>query len=56
MKKRFGLVSAVAAAALAVSGFAVPAHAANRTITVWADDQRGPQLTKLIDGNTTIAP
>ena len=56
MKKRFGLVSAVAAAALAVTGLAVPAHAANRTITVWADDQRGPQLTKLIDGNTTIAP
>lgn len=56
INKRFGIVSAVAAAALAVTGFAVPAHAAARTITVWADDQRGPQLTKLIDGNTSIAP
>jgi len=56
MKKRFGLISAAAVAALAVTGLAVPAHAANRVITVWADDQRGPQLSKLIDGNTSIAP
>jgi arabinogalactan oligomer / maltooligosaccharide transport system substrate-binding protein len=56
MKKRSGIIAALAAGALAITGFAVPAHAANRVITVWADDQRGPQLTKLIDGNTTIVP
>ena len=56
-KKRFGLVSAVAVAALALSAAVVPtATAANKTITVWADEQRGPQLKSLIDGNTTIAP
>jgi hypothetical protein len=56
MKKRSGIIAAVAAGALAITGFAIPAHAANRVITVWADDQRGPQLTKSIDGKTTIAP
>lgn len=56
-KKRFRAAGLVAVAALAVSALAgVPAHAAPRTITVWADEQRGPQLQKLIDGNTTIAP
>ena len=32
------------------------ANAAAKTITVWADEQRGPQLKSLIDGNTSIAP
>lgn len=55
--KRFRAVGLVAAAALAVGALAgAPAQAAKRTITVWADEQRGPQLQKLIDGNTTIAP
>jgi ABC-type glycerol-3-phosphate transport system substrate-binding protein len=56
-KKRFGLVSVVAVAALALSAAVVPtASAANKTITVWADETRGPQLKSLIDGNTKIAP
>ena len=56
-KKRFGFVSVVAVATLAISAAVVPtATAANKTITVWADEQRGPQLKSLIDGNTTIAP
>ncbi|MEI8066813.1 MAG: extracellular solute-binding protein [Actinomycetes bacterium] len=58
MKKRFGSVSVIAAVALAASALLVPsAHAATKkTILVWADETRGPQLAKLIDGNTTIAP
>jgi arabinogalactan oligomer/maltooligosaccharide transport system substrate-binding protein len=56
-KKRFGLVSAIAVAGLALSAAVVPtATAATKTITVWADEQRGPQLKSLIDGNKTIAP
>ncbi len=55
--KRFRAAGVLAVAALAVSVLAgAPASAAPRTITVWADEQRGPQLQKLIDGNTTIAP
>ena len=57
MKKRYGVASVLAAAALAASAVVgAPAQAASRTIVVWADEQRGPQLQKLIDGNTTIAP
>ena len=57
IKKRFGFVSVIAVAALAFSAAVVPtANAASKTITVWADEQRGPQLKSLIDGNTTIAP
>ena len=56
-KKRLGFVGVVASIALAVSALAVPtAFAANKTIVVWADETRGPQLKSLIDGNTTIAP
>jgi arabinogalactan oligomer/maltooligosaccharide transport system substrate-binding protein len=55
--KRFRAAGVVAAAALALGAVAgSPAVAAKRTIVVWADEQRGPQLAKLIDGNTTIAP
>lgn len=57
MKKRYSAAALVSAAAVAVSALAgVPAQAATKTIVVWADEQRGPQLQKLIDGNTTIAP
>ena len=57
MKKRYGVASVLAAAALAASAVVgAPAQAASRTIVVWADEQRGPQLQKLIDGNTDIAP
>lgn len=52
-----GLIAATAAAGLLFTGAAaLPAMAATKTITVWADDQRGPQLKKLIDGNRTIVP
>jgi arabinogalactan oligomer/maltooligosaccharide transport system substrate-binding protein len=55
--KRFRAAGVVAAAALALGAVAgSPAVAAKRTIVVWADEQRGPQLAKLVDGNTTIAP
>jgi arabinogalactan oligomer/maltooligosaccharide transport system substrate-binding protein len=56
-KKRSGVVGIIASIALAISVLTVPsAFAANKTIVVWADEQRGPQLKQLIDGNTTIAP
>jgi maltose-binding protein MalE len=57
MKKKLGLVGIVASAALVGSTLLVPsANAATRTLIVWADDQRGPQLTTLIGGNTSIVP
>ena len=47
-KKRISVVGAIAAAALAVSAFAVPsAFAAKKTIVIWADDTRGPALLKI---------
>jgi len=47
-KKRLSVVGAIAAAALAVSAFAVPsAFAAKKTIVIWADDTRGPALLKI---------
>jgi len=55
--KRKGIVGVVAASALAISAALVPsAHAAPKTILVWADNVRGPQLKTILDGNTTIAP
>ena len=63
MKKKLGLVGIVASAALVGSSMLVPsANAAQRTLIVWADDQRGPQLTtshhlsKLLAPAETIAP
>lgn len=58
MKNRMrGIVAATAAAGLLLTGVgSIPAQAAPKTITVWADETRGPQLKKLIDGNTKIAP
>src|ERR1019366_328109 len=54
-KKRLGLVGIVASAALVASALLVPsANAATRTIIVWADNVRGPQLQTLIGGNKTI--
>jgi len=48
-----GIAAVATAAMLAVS---VPAHAANTTINIWMDDQRGAQLSPVWDGSTTIAP
>jgi maltose-binding protein MalE len=56
-KTQLGVVGAIASAALVVSAMLVPsANAATRTLTIWADDQRGPQLTTLLQGNTSIVP
>lgn len=49
-------VAAIFAAGALVGAGLAPAHAAPKQIVVWADEQRGPQLKALIDGNTTIAP
>ncbi|MEY4263073.1 MAG: hypothetical protein RLY88_781 [Actinomycetota bacterium] len=52
-----GIVAAVASAALLLTGVAaVPAQAATKTITIWADDARGPALKTFLEGNTKIAP
>ena len=49
IKKRIGVVGAIAAAALAVSVMTVPASfAASKSIVIWADDTRGPALEKLV--------
>lgn len=56
-KKRIGVVGAIAAAALAVSALAVPsAFAAKKTITVWADDTRGPALLKIVKQMEATVP
>ena len=56
-KKQLGVIGAVASAAIIASALLVPsANAATRTLTVWADDQRGPQLTTLLQGNTSVVP
>lgn len=56
-KKRFGVIGAIAAAALAVSALTVPAaFAAKRTITIWADDTRGPALEKIVKDMEATVP
>ena len=52
----FKAAAAVIATASLLGAGLLPAQAAPKTITVWADETRGPQLKSLIDGNTTIAP
>ena len=52
----FKAAAAVFTAASLLGAGILPAQAAPKTITVWADETRGPQLASLIDGNTTIAP
>ncbi len=52
----FKAAAAVVATASLLGAGLLPAQAAPKTITVWADEQRGPQLKSIIDGNTTIAP
>lgn len=56
IRRMRGLLAAVATASVLVSGVAPAQAAAKKVITVWADDQRGPQLQALIGNNTTIAP
>lgn len=55
MKISKRVAAATMAAALLAGISAAPAQAATKTITVWADEQRGPQLLALIGNNTTIA-
>jgi arabinogalactan oligomer/maltooligosaccharide transport system substrate-binding protein len=52
----FKAAAAVLATASLLGAGLLPAQAAPKTITVWADETRGPQLKSLIDGNTSIAP
>jgi arabinogalactan oligomer / maltooligosaccharide transport system substrate-binding protein len=54
-KSRF--VALGAAAALSVSGLAAvaPAYGATKTITVWTDESRGPDLKALLLGRTPVA-
>lgn len=47
-KKRFGFAGVIAAAALAVSSLVVPTANAATEIVVWADETRGPNLTKVM--------
>ncbi len=47
-KKRFGLTGVVATVALAFSALVAPASSAATEIIVWADESRGPNLTKVI--------
>jgi arabinogalactan oligomer/maltooligosaccharide transport system substrate-binding protein len=53
-KKGLALGAAVLTAALL--GGSVPAMAADSTITIWMDEERGKTLSPIYDGNTTIAP
>ena len=46
--KRFGFAGVIAAAALAVSTLVAPSASAATEIVVWADENRGPNLTKVI--------
>ena len=49
MKKRISAVGVIAAAAVALVGLTgVPAQAASKEIVIWADETRGPNLTKLM--------
>ena len=47
-KKSLGFTGVLAGIALAVSSFVVPAANAASEIVVWADESRGPNLTKVI--------
>jgi arabinogalactan oligomer/maltooligosaccharide transport system substrate-binding protein len=47
-KKSLGLTGVLAGIALAVSTFVVPSANAASEIVVWADESRGPNLTKVI--------
>jgi arabinogalactan oligomer/maltooligosaccharide transport system substrate-binding protein len=47
-KKRLGLTGFAAVIALAVSTLVAPASSAATEIVVWADESRGPNLTKVI--------
>ena len=47
-KKSLGFTGVLAGFALAISSFVVPSASAASEIVVWADESRGPNLTKVI--------
>lgn len=47
---RFKSIAVAVAAALVGSVFMVPAQAQDKEILVWADETRGPNLTKVVEG------
>lgn len=55
--KKSRLVAATAVLALSVSGLAAfaPAYGATKTITIWTDESRGPDLKALLVGRTPVA-
>jgi len=54
-KGRIAAVAAVAALGLSTLVAAVPAQAVTKTITVWADEKRGPQLQSFLLGKSPVA-
>ena len=56
--KRFGFAGVLAAAALAFSTLVAPSASAATEIVVWADESRGPNLTKVTaeDGLECLSP
>ncbi|MEY3277830.1 MAG: hypothetical protein RLZZ426_316 [Actinomycetota bacterium] len=53
-KGRFAAVATVSAMALSTFVAVMPAEAAVKTIIVWADEKRGPQLQSLLLGKTPV--
>ena len=57
IRSKFGKVAAVTIAAGLISGFvSAPVHAASKTIIVWADETRGPNLQKVITAKGDWVP
>jgi len=55
-KKRFGFAGVIAAAALSVSTLVAPSASAASEIVVWADETRGPNLTKVFAAKSDWVP
>lgn len=53
-KGRFAAVVTVSAMALSAFVAVMPAEAATKTILIWADEKRGPQMKSLIAGETPV--
>jgi len=53
---RFKSIAVAAAAALVASVSMVPAQAVDKEVLVWADETRGPNLTKVIEGKGDWVP
>lgn len=55
-KKRFGFAGVIAAAALSVSTLVAPSASAASEVVVWADETRGPNLTKVFAAKSDWVP